>query len=195
MRQPLIFKTSTLRVLLIRRKLVLLLIVYVLLLELDALCRFLAVLMHIEITELGDLYNAARDIRAVIGDSLEVGKKVGKNKAVLDRAFALLETNDVIKLYLIAKIVNDLLDGLYLDCGRDIVINERLKGDVKNIGDSRAHDPYLRLSLLGEGYLLILHFLRRFNDVYRVVGDTLKVTYDVQELSDLNGIRLGHIVA
>ena len=70
----------------------------------------LVVLMHLESIVLSDLYYTAANVCTVVGNTLEVGKYIGKNEAVLDGALALLKSDDVIELDLIAKIVNYLLE-------------------------------------------------------------------------------------
>ena len=48
----------------------------------------------------------------MIRNSLKIVEKVGKDKPVLNGTFAFLQTKDVIELDPVAKIVNDLLQGL-----------------------------------------------------------------------------------
>ena len=109
-----------------------LLIVNVLLLKFDTLYGFLVVLMHIKVAELGYLNYTARDIGAMVGYTLEVCEKVGKNEAVLDSTLALLQSYYVIELYLVAKVVNDLLDGLNLFGKADVVFQEGLESYAEN---------------------------------------------------------------
>ena len=54
--------------------------------------------MHIKSVVLSYLYNASANVGAMVGDTLEVGKYIGKHEAVLDGALALLQTEDVLKL-------------------------------------------------------------------------------------------------
>ena len=148
------------------------------------------VLMHIECIVLRDLNYTAADVGTVVGNTLEVGKYVGKNEAVLDGALALLESDDVIELDLIAKIVNYLLERLDLGCGIKVVVDKGYVSELEYLLNRTAKYGKLSCRLVGECELLGSDLLAGLYDVDRVVGDTLIVTDDVKELGNLLGIAL-----
>ena len=137
------------------------------------------VLMHIKSVVLSYLYNASANVGAMVGDTLEVGKYIRENEAVLNSALALLESDYVIELDLIAKIVYYLLKGIYLCRRVKIVIRKGAVGKREYIAYRAAKNAELLDRIFGEGYLLILELLAGLNDIDRVVGDTLVVTDDV----------------
>ena len=157
----------------------------VLLLEVGGLVLLSVVLMHIECIVLCDLNDTSTDVGAMVGHTLEVGEDIREDKAVLDCALTLLESDDVIELDLIAQIVNHLLERLDLCRSLKIVVD---KCDVREVEDllyRTAKYGDLLGSIVGEGYLLISELLTGLNNVYCVVGDTLIVTDYVEELGNL----------
>ena len=56
-----------------------------------------------------DLDHADRDIGTVIGNTLQIHGNIGKHKSLLDRAFSLLESADMVCLYDGIDIVDDFL--------------------------------------------------------------------------------------
>ena len=74
---------------------------------------------------LGDhLDKAAANVRAVVGYTLKVVEHICKDKAVLDGALAFLQTNDMIKLDLVAKVIYNLLERLDVNSKLNIVVLE-----------------------------------------------------------------------
>ena len=74
----------------------------------DGLVQVHVVLCHIK--------NATGNVGAVVRDALEVGQNIREDKTKLDATKALLQTNGVTELDLIAKIVDDLLKRLNQSC-------------------------------------------------------------------------------
>ena len=91
------------------------------------------ILMHIKSIVLGYFDYAGCNVGAMVGNSLEIVKKVGENESVLDTALALLKSQYVVKLDLIAKIVNYLFKRLDLLCKSNVIFNECLAGEVYDI--------------------------------------------------------------
>ena len=73
--------------------------------------------------------NAARNVGAVVGYTLEVGEKVRPHKACFDRAVALAETNAVTGTKLLFEVIDNLFERLYL-CG-----NGKVAGHPDASGD------------------------------------------------------------
>ena len=65
--------------------------------------------MHIKCLVLRNLDDTARNVGAVVGNTLKVVEYIRKDKAVLDRALALLKTENVVELYLVHKSEGDIL--------------------------------------------------------------------------------------
>ena len=76
-------------------------------------------------TGLCRIHNTTCDIGAMVGYTLKVVEHICKDKAVLNSTLALLQTDDVVKLDLVAQIVNNLLERLDIYCQLNIVV---LKG-------------------------------------------------------------------
>ena len=69
-----------------------------------AFLHIVSILMEVKRIVLGYFNYAGCDIRAMVGNSLKIREKIGQNEAVLYRTLAILQTANVIKLYLIAKV-------------------------------------------------------------------------------------------
>lgn len=105
------------------------------------------VLMHIERVVLRDLDHAAADVGAVVGHTLKVGEKVGEDEAVLDGTLALLKSLDVIELDLITKIVYNLLESVDVAGSVEVVVKERLVGELEDLAYRSAEHVDLSVSL------------------------------------------------
>ena len=74
----------------------------------------------------GNLDYTAANVGAMVGNTLEVVEKVCENEAVLNRAFALLESDNMIFLNGILKVVNNLLKRLDVGGKVYVVFNKSL---------------------------------------------------------------------
>ena len=69
-----------------------------------------ALVLHVEQT--------ARDVRAVVGHAFQICQQIGQYEACGQRAFAALETGDVIRAQLVLQLVDDLLQRLEISSNR-----------------------------------------------------------------------------
>ena len=106
------------------------------------------ILMKLESIEGGYFDHTARNVRAMVGDSLEVCKQVSKNKSVLDRALALLQSDDMIESDAVADLVYHLLEGLDVSGNLNVVVDKRALCQMKYLVNRRAEHAKLGLSLL-----------------------------------------------
>ena len=74
-----------------------------------ALLDLVEVLVGIEVAFF-TLDNRNGNVGAVVGNALEVCEKIGKHKAVLDGAFAVLETDRMLETDIVLEIVDNLLE-------------------------------------------------------------------------------------
>ena len=138
-----------------------------------------------------DLDHAARNIGAVVRNAFQVGKKVGKDKAKLNGAFAETESFDLVGAESDLKIVDDLFQGLYAYGNLNVIMNERHQGIIHDLMNGSHHDGNFPLSGRREFQFLRVHFFRRFRDIHGVVGKSLQVSNHMEKLRDLKTILLG----
>ena len=89
------------------------------------------ILVHIKSVVSGDLNDATCNVRAMVGNSLVVIKKIRENEAVLNGALALLESQDMIELDLIADLVYNLLERLDVCRLGEIVMHKRIRSKTE----------------------------------------------------------------
>ena len=89
----------------------------------------------------------------------------------------------------VAQRVDGLLQGLDALGDLKVVLRKRLDGQGEDPLDGFPHDFGLLLRVRGEAHLLVVHFLRDFGQVDRVVADALQISDDVQQFGYLPAVR------
>ena len=80
-----------------------------------------------------DLNDADRDVGTMVGNTLQIHGNIGKHKSLLDRAFSLLESADMVCLYDGIDIVDDLLKRLHSGCLIRIVCLKGIDGQIQDL--------------------------------------------------------------
>ena len=80
-----------------------------------------------------DLNDADCDVGAMVGNTLQIHGNIGKHKSLLDRAFSLLKSADMVCLYDGIDIVDDLLKRLHSGCLIRIVRLESIDRQIQDL--------------------------------------------------------------
>ena len=79
------------------------------------------------------------DVRAVVGNSLEICQQIVEYKAVVERAYALLQAVDVVQLHLVAEVIYKLLKRLDAVSAFQIVCDKRIYRGVCDLAHGRRY--------------------------------------------------------
>ena len=128
------------------------------------------------------IYNAKCDIGAVIGRTFQVGQQIGPNEAGLDGTFAVLQTDHMAVTESVLQIVDHLLQRFDATGSLRVIGAQRLQSHAEDLGQSIAHDAHFLSCALGELNSLLPQLLNGFQNVDAVIGNSLKVTNNLQQL-------------
>ncbi len=131
--------------------------------------------------------NGNCNVGAVVGGAFKIVDTVIENKACLQRANALLQTFDVPLFQILRQSVHNLLKGLNVVGGVHIVVNKSLKAEVENLLYCRGADRQFGSCRPREAKSGVVHFEGKPCNVFRVVGNTLKVCHATQKFGGLTG--------
>ena len=95
-------------------------------------------------------------VRAVVGNSLEICQQIVEHKAVVERAYALLQAVDVVQLHLVAQVIYKLLKRLDAVCGLKVVAHEGVDGDGNTCSESKTPPLKKRWSFCLQGFSRVL---------------------------------------
>ena len=102
---------------------------------------------------------------------------ISQYKAQLNSALALAKPLYMAVAYLCSQVVDDLFKRLDRLCLLNIVMLKRHNGGIKYLVYRSVENVYLFNGLFGEGKTFFMHFLCAFGNVYRMVGNSLKIAY------------------
>ena len=128
----------------------------------------------------------------MVGHAFQICQQIGQHEACGQRAFAALETGDVIRTQLVLQLVDDLLQRLDLPRKRQIVLQERPARQIDDLAHGVQHRLQLLLCGVCERNALLLQLLRRFDNIDGVVCNALKIADQMQQLRRFHAVLLAH---
>ena len=150
----------------------------------EVLVQIDTLVLHVEQT--------ARDVRAVVGHAFQICQQIGQHEACGQRAFAALETGDVIRTQLVLQLVDDLLQRLDLPRKRQIVLQERPACEINDLAHGVQHRLKFFFCRVRERNALFLQLFRRFDNIDGVVCNALKIADQMQQLRRFHAVLLAH---
>ena len=138
---------------------------------------------------LGHIDDAAGDVGAVVGGTLQIRQQVCPHKARLDAALAFPHPQDVTGTQLLLQQIHHLFQRLHGGCRLCIPPAEGICRPVQDLLHGSLQHLQIRLGGLAEGQPLVLQLLGRFHDVHGVVGNALEVPDGLQQFRGVLTVR------
>ena len=140
--------------------------------------------MHIERAVRAELEHRAGNVRAMVGNTLEIIHYVVKNKALFYRAFAFFQALDMVCLRLIGKCVHNLFKRLYMGSDIQIAVRKCAVGKRYDLAQRLFDNIRFAARAAGKFYLLRVQLLGGFKQIEGVIAESLKVAYGAEHSAD-----------
>lgn len=140
-----------------------------------------------------DLDDAARDIGAVIRNTLHVRQKVGEDEPELDRTLPVLHTADMSGAHFILQIVDHFFQRFHARRRFQIVFLKRPQRKIHALQHRVRHFAKVGVRLRRERERFFLHFFDGRDHADRMIGQALEIADDMQKPGRLAAVVLRHV--
>ena len=136
-------------------------------------------LMHIHIL-LCNLQHTACNIGAMIGRTFQICQQIRPYESRADGAIPLLHPQNMTCAHLLFQPVYHLFQRLHRCSCFQIIIQHCLQRSVEYLLHRRENHFQLRMRSVCKAQPFLLHFFRRFQQINRMIGNPLEISYHLQ---------------